>query len=634
MSDDVTTVSTNTQWGDYNGYGNQSTDAPPDNATTGLGTGQTLNVTDGAELQVSGYFNLNAATINVTDGASVNVVPALIGGDLTNAAGGTINIDGGSFSVSNNFNANQGVYNITNGKISVGNDFNGNIAVFNIYQGGVLDAGTNYSNINDARFNIMGGTVVFAGIANVDGENKIDFHNVPGGQLVIGSTSLSDLSADPLNVQNFVYGDQIKIATSTDYGDSALTTVVDGSNLDIQSDGQTIVTIAGYADSTASNAYPAPTATYSDGYLLLGEQSDTGACFLAGSMIETPQGKCAVEDIRAGDEINTFDWHDNTYTAKPVIWTGKKKASVRPERPDDEAGYPVRILKDALAQGIPCKDMLITAEHCLFFDGKFIPVRMLVNGRSIFYDRSILSYTYYHVETEEHAVIVADGMLTESYLDTGNRRTFQQGGSVVRIGHKPRTWLDDAAAPLGVGRDFVEPIFRRIEEHAVKTGHSVRFRAPVPDEDADLHLITETGAIIRKMRDANGYAVFMIPAGVENVQIMSRTSRPSDMIGPYVDDRRQLGVLIGDIKLFEGNTARPISTHLANEAPDGWYDGWYAPHNAPCRWTGGQASLHLGQRHPTLMGLLCLEILAGGPYIVRNDDDAPASIPASLPLTA
>ncbi|WP_035367102.1 Hint domain-containing protein, partial [Acetobacter pasteurianus] len=72
--------------------------------------------------------------------------------------------------------------------------------------------------------------------------------------------------------------------------------------------------------------------------------------------------------------------------------------------------------------------MLITAEHCLFFEGKFVPVRMLVNGVSIFYDKSITSYDYYHVETDQHSVITADGMLTESYLDTGNRRAFRQEG--------------------------------------------------------------------------------------------------------------------------------------------------------------------------------------------------------------
>ncbi|PHY94849.1 hypothetical protein CSR02_04105, partial [Acetobacter pomorum] len=102
-----------------------------------------------------------------------------------------------------------------------------------------------------------------------------------------------------------------------------------------------------------------------------------------------------------------------------VIWVGKAHATVRPELTDDEAGWPVRILKDAIADGVPYKDMLITAEHCMFFKGKLVPVRMLVNGVSIFYDKSITSYDYYHVETEQHSVITADGMLTESYLDTG-----------------------------------------------------------------------------------------------------------------------------------------------------------------------------------------------------------------------
>ncbi|OAZ70812.1 hypothetical protein SRCM100623_02163 [Acetobacter pasteurianus] len=72
------------------------------------------------------------------------------------------------------------------------------------------------------------------------------------------------------------------------------------------------------------------------------------------------------------------------------------------------------MLKDAIADGVPYKDMLITAEHCLFFEGKFVPVRMLVNGVSIFYDKSITSYDYYHVETDQHSVITADGMLTEA----------------------------------------------------------------------------------------------------------------------------------------------------------------------------------------------------------------------------
>ncbi|OAG77387.1 outer membrane protein [Acetobacter malorum] len=152
-------------------------------------------------------------------------------------------------------------------------------------------------------------------------------------------------------------------------------------------------------------------------------------CFLAGSMIRTPNGAVVVEDIQIGDQVVTFDWKNNKDVTRAVIWAGKAHCTVRPELSDDAAGWPVRILKDAIAEGVPYKDMLITSEHCLFFDGKFVPARMLVNGASIFYDKSITSYDYYHVETEQHSVITADGMLTESYLDTGNRSSFRQEGN-------------------------------------------------------------------------------------------------------------------------------------------------------------------------------------------------------------
>ncbi|TCS30744.1 Hint domain-containing protein, partial [Acidomonas methanolica] len=155
------------------------------------------------------------------------------------------------------------------------------------------------------------------------------------------------------------------------------------------------------------------------------------ACFLAGSMIRTPGGDVTVEDIRIGDEVTAFDWRDNAEIARKVVWVGNRKTTVRPALPDDEAGYPVRILKDAIADGVPFKDMLITAEHCLFFENRFVPVRMLVNGHSIFYDKSFSSYEYYHIETDTHSVIWADGMLTESYLDTGNRSSFAQHGKLA-----------------------------------------------------------------------------------------------------------------------------------------------------------------------------------------------------------
>ncbi|GEC62071.1 hypothetical protein GOX01_24020 [Gluconobacter oxydans] len=295
-----------------------------------------------------------------------------------------------------------------------------------------------------------------------------------------------------------------------------------------------------------------------------------------------------------------------------MTWTGQAHCNVRSHRPDDEAGYPVRILKDAIADGVPFKDMLITAEHCLFFDGQFVPARMLVNGRSIFFDKSITSYDYYHIETEAHSVIMADGMLTESYLDTGNRRAFSQKGNVVSIGSTSNLTWDDAAAPLTVSREAVEPLFRQIENRADKAGFAIQTEARPLTNESDLHLTTDTGAVIRPARENNGRVMFMIPSGVENVRIISNASRPCDVIGPFVDDRRQLGVLVGTVTLFESNRTRTLTDHLH----DAQLSGWSNVEEGTMRWTSGNALLPLGERAPGALALMAIEVKAAGPYIL------------------
>ena len=37
--------------------------------------------------------------------------------------------------------------------------------------------------------------------------------------------------------------------------------------------------------------------------------------------------------------------------------------------------------------------------------------------------------TYYHVELSTHDVILAEGLATESYLDTGNRAAFESAAA-------------------------------------------------------------------------------------------------------------------------------------------------------------------------------------------------------------
>lgn len=470
--------------------------------------------------------------------------------------------------------------------------------------GGLLTA------LSGVTINISnGGTFDGNGVISAASGLTLNFQG-GGGTLNLAGSSGGLALLDGASINGFGTGDRIIVEsdgapatiTSVDYDSFLGTSTVTFSN------GDTLDLNGQYQDTDPGT----------DNYL--GTVADTdGAgtvlvCFLSGSMVRTAQGDVAIEEIRVGDEILVH--HEGRQVFRPVIWTGTATASVKPGPYPDEAGYPVRIVKDAIASGVPYRDMLVTPEHCLFFDGRFLPVRMLVNNRSIYYDRTISTYTYYHLETESHSIITVDGMLTESYLDTGNRHGFRQTGPVVRFPGQEKTWARDSAAPLDVSQDFVRPLFDMIDARACASDIPARHDVLETTADADLHLVTDSGAVIRAMREAKGFTFFMIPPDVQEIRIMSRTSRPCDTMGPYVDDRRHLGVLIRDIRLFEGNAARALTAHLGLDAPNGWHDSG----SADRRWTDGKAVVELGRRQHALKALLCIEMLAAGPYRIAETE--------------
>ncbi|OAG75153.1 outer membrane protein/adhesin/invasin TibA autotransporter [Acetobacter malorum] len=338
-------------------------------------------------------------------------------------------------------------------------------------------------------------------------------------------------------------------------------------------------------------------------------------CFLGGTKIAVPDGVKAVEDIDVGDQITIS--RDGATLTDTVTWAGKAHCEVRADLPDDLAGYPVRILKNAIADGVPFKDLLITAEHCLFFDGHFIPARMLVNGRSVFYDKTISSYDYYHIETAEHSIVSADGMLTESYLDTGNRRAFTGKSNVVQLGARTKSWETHGAAPLAVAREVVEPLYRLIEARAINDEVVVSAEATDLTEASDLHLETDAGFIIRPIRQVNNKVMFMVPGKVQSVRLVSNASRPCDVVGPFVDDRRNFGILIGEITLFENHRTTNLTAHLEDSLLPGWHD----QEVETVRWTDGYAILPLQERDSAGISILSVQVHAAGPYLRKYSSD-------------
>lgn len=475
------------------------------------------------------------------------------------------------------------------------------------------------SALSGSTINIgYGGTYASgSNLASILSGTTINFVTGGGTLILNGGSTLIDLSSTTItgyNPTSSVIELQNTTATISGYTIAAGST--SGSRvITLYSSGGTEV--ATYTVTLASGVTLA-TGTYTTGssnnplsITYVNGNTYIGTCYLAGSMIRTPDGDKAVEDITIGDVLVAFD--NGQEVLRDVIWTGRTHAAVNPALPDDEAGYPVRVRANAIADGVPFKDLLITPEHCLFVDGRFVPVRTLVNGRSITYDRSITDYDYYHVETADHSVIMADGMLSESYLDTGNRRTFRQDGTVATIGGAPKSWAQDAAAPLDVSRDFIEPLYERLAKRAATPADETA--APRLTTDANLHLVTPQGHVIRKVRESNGRSLFMIPGGVETVQVVSRTSRPCDVVGPFVDDRRHLGVLIGEVTLFASGMTRQAESHLTDET----LSGWSCVEASRCRWTMGNAELPLGPRKPNSIVMLAIQVLAAGPYLEEEN---------------
>ncbi|MBS1032920.1 Hint domain-containing protein [Gluconobacter cerinus] len=355
-----------------------------------------------------------------------------------------------------------------------------------------------------------------------------------------------------------------------------------------------------------SGSYP------SDDTFIISGDTVTLVCYLPGTLIRTPHGEVPVESLDIGDEVVTFNWETQSEVIRPLTWVGYQKSKLQPNLPEDQAGYPVRILKNSISDNTPHKDLLVTPEHCLFFNGKFIPARMLVNGQSIFYDRSVTSYNFYHIETEEHSVIWADGMLSESYLDTGNRRYFSNRENIINITNKNQDWNIDSAAALDVSRDTVEYIYNKIVSRAKDLKIVKNQKPKTIVKNHEMYLITNSGSKLNPIRNTNSFVTFRLPKDTTSVRIVSRSSRPCDVIGPFVDDRRNLGVLIGKIISFESDETINITQHLTNSDLNGWHN----IESTDMRWTNGDATIHFDRKKIMKNEtIISIQVISSGPYL-------------------
>ena len=218
-------------------------------------------------------------------------------------------------------------------------------------------------------------------------------------------------------ISGFAAGDTIGVsgftATGSDYAGGILTLSAASGTVELQLPGTFtisdfhIASVGGATDVTLNDA----------------------ACFCAGTRIATERGDVPVEALRPNELVATLA-KTGVRWAK-VIWLGHRSIDcLRHPRPRQV--WPIRVAVGAFGPGRPYRELWLSPDHAVFIDGVLIPVKHLVNGRTIV-RMPVNRVTYYHVELARHAVLLAEGLPAESYLDTGDRTNFANGGGAMRL---------------------------------------------------------------------------------------------------------------------------------------------------------------------------------------------------------
>ncbi len=327
----------------------------------------------------SGAAAGGAGTLSIGAGATVNA------GTVTVWNGGTIALLGGDLATN---------------PITV----DGEVTGYGTITGTIVDSGTIVANggtlLLPGSFSGLG-TLAFAGLATL-------VLGTPGSSITMPVTGLAG-------------GDRIELAGLTITG------------AQVTSPGTVTISTTG-ANYLLSNVSFAPGAQHT---FITGHDPITGnyyiqvQCFAAGTRIAGPHGEVAVEALRVGDSVTLAEGG-----ATEVIWIGRRTVDTT-RHPAPHKGWPVRIAAGAFGTGafgagVPHRDLLLSPDHAVFIEDVLIPVKRLINGSSIVQEQ-VDSVSYYHIELSQHDVIIAEGLPVETYLDTGGRSDFANGGGPIRL---------------------------------------------------------------------------------------------------------------------------------------------------------------------------------------------------------
>lgn len=555
------------------------------------------------ELGLGGTVTLTPVNGNVT-AATLDLIGILTTFDISSQAGTTTTV---------------------NNEVAVGDDLNLNTAGGNI----ILDSsalsvgalGTVDATINGGSF-AVGANLITAGVINAE---TVTF-GANGGKYIVGTTG-SFLTLDlgsafsPVTLNNNTdIIDDTSLAFGTGSTLSYTITASGGNDQVVLTNGTNSFTfdIAGthLATGTFNTLTGGPLHLTKDG-----TGTDITLCYVAGTRIATPHGEALVESLRPGDLVLVQSGEQ--MLAQPVKWVGQRRIALS-MHPRPETVAPIRILKDAFADNVPHRDLLVSPDHAIFAEGKLICARQLVNGTTIRREQGIAAVDYFHVELEQHSILLAEGLTAESYLDTGNRGFFE-GSEEPFVLHPDLMDESDhqdraagSCAPLVWDEASVRPVWEALSQRAAAMGRSV----PSPDTTAEPELcIIVQDRLVRPTNVAGDKYSFVVPKGTREVRVVSRAAQPTDS-RPWMEDSRRLGVYVEHIALRGWDDMAVISIDHP-ELAQGWWEVERGDHGLR-RWTDGDARLPL----PAMEAPAVLEIRAsasGMRYLTNAEADRRAA---------
>ncbi|WP_420325373.1 Hint domain-containing protein [Mameliella sp.] len=201
------------------------------------------------------------------------------------------------------------------------------------------------------------------------------------------------------------------------------------------------------------------------GILTIDRLDATLLCFLEGTKIATTEGEKAVEELQAGDVLRTADGGTTT-----VEWLGRQPIDTTLSNPAKT--NPIRIRAGALADNVPARDLLVSPDHAIGIDGYLVNASALINGTTVTREARMPSegFTYFHVETGTHELLLAEGCAAESYVDFIGREGFANGAERLAAPAIPEM----AAPRISATRHLPPAIRETLAQRAEALGLTVR----------------------------------------------------------------------------------------------------------------------------------------------------------------